>query len=57
MHLIPIFIKTFGTGQEIGKAKMQGGKEGISSTWFAQSTAAIEIGAQQATKPGSNSAG
>lgn len=57
MHLIPIFIKTFGTGQEIGKAKMQGGKGGISSTWFAQSTAAIEIGAQQATKPGSNSAG
>lgn len=57
MHLIPIFIKTLGTCQEMGKAKTQGGKWWISTTWFAQSTAAIEIGAQQAAKPGSNSAG
>lgn len=57
MHLIPIFNKTFGTGQEMGKAKIQGGKRWISTTWFSQSTAAIEIGAQQAAKPGSNTAG
>lgn len=54
LHLIPIFIKTLGTGQYMGK--MQEGKGWISTTWLAQSSAAIEMRAQEAAEPGSNSA-